>query len=56
VAGRGSPGSADAAAYAAGDHRTPRGRKLRGMQAQLVSVGCPVIARPGRWPGRHRPL
>ena len=27
------------------DHSTPRGRKLRVMRAQLVSVGCRVIAR-----------
>jgi len=23
---------------------------------QLASAGCRVFARPGRWPGRHRPL
>ena len=51
-------------------HRVRRCRRARGgrsidaprtqaageIRVQLVSVGRRLIARPGRWPGRHRPL
>jgi len=45
---------ADAAACAASDQPTPRGRKLPMRHTQLVPTGCRLIARPGPWPGRHR--
>jgi len=34
--------------------RYPEDRSRPGDQSRLVSSGYRSIARPGRWPGRHR--
>jgi len=45
--------AADAAAARRAIDRHPEDAS-RGCSSRLVSSGCRSIARPGRWPGRHR--